>query len=40
MSAVLTLPCGFSKSGLPVDLMIAVPHFSEGKVLALAYAFQ
>ncbi len=36
----LTLPCGFSKSGLPVGLMIAGPHFSEGKVLALAYAFQ
>jgi aspartyl-tRNA(Asn)/glutamyl-tRNA(Gln) amidotransferase subunit A len=36
----LTLPCGFSKSGLPVGLMIAGPHFSEGRVLALAYAFQ
>ena len=36
----LTLPCGFSKSGLPIGLMIAGPHFSEGKVLALAYAFQ
>ncbi len=36
----LSLPCGFSKEGLPVGLMIAGPHFSEGKVLALAYAFQ
>ena len=36
----LSLPCGFSKSGLPVGLMIAGPHFSEGKVLALAYAYQ
>ncbi len=36
----LTLPCGFSRSGLPVGLTIAGPHFSEGKVLALAYAFQ
>ncbi len=36
----LSLPCGFSKDGLPVGLMIAGPHFSEGKVLALAYAFQ
>ena len=36
----LTLPCGFSNSGLPVGLMIAGPHFAEGKVLALAYAFQ
>ena len=36
----VTLPCGFTKKGLPVGLMIAGPHFSEGKVLALAYAFQ
>ena len=36
----LTLPCGFSKSGLPIGLMIAGPRFSEGKVLALAYAYQ
>jgi len=36
----LTLPCGFSKSGMPIGLMIAGPHFAEGKVLALAYAFQ
>lgn len=36
----LSLPCGFTKSGLPVGLMIAGPHFSEGKVLALAYAYQ
>jgi aspartyl-tRNA(Asn)/glutamyl-tRNA(Gln) amidotransferase subunit A len=36
----ISLPCGFSKGGLPVGLMIAGPHFAEGKVLALAYAFQ
>jgi len=36
----VTLPCGFSKSGFPIGLMIAGPHFSEGKVLALAYAYQ
>jgi aspartyl-tRNA(Asn)/glutamyl-tRNA(Gln) amidotransferase subunit A len=36
----LSLPCGFSKGGLPVGLMICGPHFSEGKVLALAYAYQ
>ena len=36
----ISLPCGFSKSGLPIGLMIAGPHFAEGKVLALAYAFQ
>jgi aspartyl-tRNA(Asn)/glutamyl-tRNA(Gln) amidotransferase subunit A len=36
----LSLPCGFSKTGLPIGLMIAGPHFAEGKVLALAYAYQ
>jgi aspartyl-tRNA(Asn)/glutamyl-tRNA(Gln) amidotransferase subunit A len=36
----LTVPCGFTKAGLPVGLMIAGPHFAEGKVLALAYAYE
>lgn len=36
----VSVPCGFSKEGLPIGLMIAGPHFSEGKVLALAYAYQ
>ncbi len=36
----ISIPCGFSKSGMPIGLMIAGPHFSESKVLALAYAFQ
>lgn len=36
----ISLPCGFTKAGLPIGLMIAGPHFSEGKVLALAYAYQ
>jgi aspartyl-tRNA(Asn)/glutamyl-tRNA(Gln) amidotransferase subunit A len=36
----LTIPCGFSTSGLPIGLMIAGPHFAEGKVLALGYAYQ
>jgi aspartyl-tRNA(Asn)/glutamyl-tRNA(Gln) amidotransferase subunit A len=36
----ISLPCGFSKDGLPIGLMIAGPHFAEGKVLALAYAYQ
>ncbi len=36
----LSLPCGFSKEGLPIGLMIAGPHFSEARVLALAYAYQ
>jgi aspartyl-tRNA(Asn)/glutamyl-tRNA(Gln) amidotransferase subunit A len=36
----ISIPCGLSKSGLPVGLMIAGPHFSEGKVLALAHAYE
>jgi len=36
----ISLPCGFSKSGLPIGLMIAGPRFSEGKVLALAHAYE
>jgi aspartyl-tRNA(Asn)/glutamyl-tRNA(Gln) amidotransferase subunit A len=36
----ITVPCGFSQTGLPIGLMIAGPHFSESKVLALANAYQ
>jgi aspartyl-tRNA(Asn)/glutamyl-tRNA(Gln) amidotransferase subunit A len=36
----ISIPCGFSKAGLPIGLMIAGPRFSEGKVLALAHAYE
>ncbi len=36
----LSIPCGFSKSGLPIGLMIAGPRFSEGKIFALAKAYE
>ena len=36
----ISIPCGFSKSGLPIGLMIAGPRFSEGRVLALAQAYE
>ena len=36
----ISVPCGFTASGLPVGLMIAGPRFSEGRVLALASAFE
>jgi aspartyl-tRNA(Asn)/glutamyl-tRNA(Gln) amidotransferase subunit A len=36
----VTLPCGFSKAGLPIGLMIAGPRFSEGRILALANAYE
>jgi aspartyl-tRNA(Asn)/glutamyl-tRNA(Gln) amidotransferase subunit A len=36
----LSINCGFSKSGLPIGLMIAGPRFSEGKIFALAKAYE
>jgi aspartyl-tRNA(Asn)/glutamyl-tRNA(Gln) amidotransferase subunit A len=36
----ISVPCGFTASGLPVGLMIAGPRFSEGRVLALAHAYE
>jgi aspartyl-tRNA(Asn)/glutamyl-tRNA(Gln) amidotransferase subunit A len=36
----LTLPCGFSKDGLPIGLQIAGPAFHESVVLQAAYAYQ
>ena len=36
----ISIPCGFTSTGLPVGLMIAGPRFAEGRVLALAHAFE
>jgi aspartyl-tRNA(Asn)/glutamyl-tRNA(Gln) amidotransferase subunit A len=36
----ISIPCGFTSAGLPVGLMIAGPRFAEGRVLALARAFE
>ena len=36
----VTVPCGFSQSGLPIGLTFAGPHFSERRILALARAFE
>jgi aspartyl-tRNA(Asn)/glutamyl-tRNA(Gln) amidotransferase subunit A len=36
----ISVPCGFTPTGLPIGLMIAGPRFSEGKVLALANAYE
>ncbi len=36
----ISIPCGFTSDGLPIGLMIAGPRFAEGKVLALARAYQ
>ncbi|HWU89639.1 MAG TPA: amidase [Kofleriaceae bacterium] len=35
----ITVPCGFTKLGLPIGLQISGPHFQEGRVLALARAY-
>jgi aspartyl-tRNA(Asn)/glutamyl-tRNA(Gln) amidotransferase subunit A len=37
---VISIPCGFSKDGLPIGLQIAGPLFAESAVLALAHAYQ
>jgi aspartyl-tRNA(Asn)/glutamyl-tRNA(Gln) amidotransferase subunit A len=36
----ISLPCGFSKSGLPIGLQIAGPHWREDLVLRLAHAYE
>jgi aspartyl-tRNA(Asn)/glutamyl-tRNA(Gln) amidotransferase subunit A len=36
----ITLPCGFSKDGMPIGLQISGPRFGEANVFALAYAYQ
>jgi aspartyl-tRNA(Asn)/glutamyl-tRNA(Gln) amidotransferase subunit A len=36
----ISIPCGFTRSGLPIGLQIAGPHFGEPQVLALAYAYE
>jgi aspartyl-tRNA(Asn)/glutamyl-tRNA(Gln) amidotransferase subunit A len=36
----LSMPCGFSGSGLPIGLQIIGPHFGEDKILKAAYALE
>jgi aspartyl-tRNA(Asn)/glutamyl-tRNA(Gln) amidotransferase subunit A len=36
----ISVPCGFTESGLPVGLQIAGPHYAEAAVLQLAYAYE
>jgi aspartyl-tRNA(Asn)/glutamyl-tRNA(Gln) amidotransferase subunit A len=36
----ISLPCGFTHSGLPIGLQIAGPHWREDRVLGLAYAYE
>jgi aspartyl-tRNA(Asn)/glutamyl-tRNA(Gln) amidotransferase subunit A len=36
----ISIPCGFSRAGLPIGLQISGPHLGESQVLALAHAFE
>jgi aspartyl-tRNA(Asn)/glutamyl-tRNA(Gln) amidotransferase subunit A len=36
----VTLPCGFSRLGLPIGLQVVGPAFGESIVLAAAFAYQ
>lgn len=36
----ISLPCGFTQSGLPIGLQIAGPHWAEAQVLQLAHAYE
>jgi aspartyl-tRNA(Asn)/glutamyl-tRNA(Gln) amidotransferase subunit A len=36
----ISIPCGFTTLGLPIGLQIAGPHLQEGRVLALARAYE
>ena len=36
----ISVPCGFSSTGLPIGLQISGPRLGEPQVLALAYAFE
>jgi aspartyl-tRNA(Asn)/glutamyl-tRNA(Gln) amidotransferase subunit A len=36
----ISVPCGFSRAGLPIGLQISGNHFAESTVLALAHAYE
>ncbi len=36
----ISIPCGKTRAGLPVGMQILGPHFSEGRVLQIAHAFE
>ena len=36
----ISVPCGFTEAGLPIGLQIIGPHWEEGRVLQLAYAYE
>ncbi|MCD6353567.1 MAG: Asp-tRNA(Asn)/Glu-tRNA(Gln) amidotransferase subunit GatA [Proteobacteria bacterium] len=36
----ISIPCGFSRSGLPIGLQIMARHFAEGNLFQTAYAYE
>jgi aspartyl-tRNA(Asn)/glutamyl-tRNA(Gln) amidotransferase subunit A len=36
----ISVPCGFTSSGLPIGFQISGPRFGEAKILALAHAYE
>ena len=36
----MSVPCGFSKEGLPIGLQLLGKHFDEGSLLKVAYNFE
>jgi aspartyl-tRNA(Asn)/glutamyl-tRNA(Gln) amidotransferase subunit A len=36
----ISIPCGFTRSGLPIGLQMAGPHWGENLVLSLAHAYE
>ena len=36
----ISIPCGFSREGLPIGLQLLGKHFDEGRLLQVAYAFE
>jgi aspartyl-tRNA(Asn)/glutamyl-tRNA(Gln) amidotransferase subunit A len=36
----ISVPCGFTRSGLPIGLQISAPRLEEARVFALAAAYQ
>jgi len=36
----ISIPCGFTRSGLPIGMQISGPRFGEAKVIALAHAYE
>lgn len=36
----ISIPCGFTGTGLPIGLQVIGPHWGEAKILQLAYAYE